>query len=182
MEVVTIELQDYEIDLKRIRPKNIKKSDKYSKAIYKYLKEHPYYRRVWFDKSAYDEELRLIKVDFDVNNINLRKMYFGMPDSPESICITGTCINGLIQGDRGSQTTYSYIGYENSQYIEVTEEFFEKYIEIGRCIYGHGLWIADDEERYTYSDEIHRKCNWCGKEEHLEIKTFSYTRDIWVVD
>lgn len=178
-----IELQNYEIDLKRIKPKNIKKSDKYSKAIYKYLKEHPYYRKVWFDNSSYDsDEEKYIRVNFDINKMNLRNMFFGMPESPESRCITGKCIDSLIQGGSGSQTTYSYIGYENSQYIEVTEEFYEKYIDIGCCIYGHGLWIADDEGRYTYRDKTHRKCNWCGKDEHLETKTYSYTRDVWIAD
>ena len=105
-----------------------------------------------------------------------------MPESSESICISGKCINSLIRDDIESQTTYLYIGCDNSKYIEVTEEFYEKYIDIGRCIYGHGVWFADDEGRYIYSDETHRKCNWCGKEEHLETKTYSYTRDIWVAN
>lgn len=147
------------------------------------MNEHPCYRRVWFDKSSYDSASeKYILVDFDVNNMNLRNMYFGMPESPESKCISGKCINGLIQGGVGSQTTYLYIGHDNSQYIEVTKEFYEKYIDIGRCIYGHGLWITDDQERYTYYDKTHRECNWCGKKEHLETKTYSYTRDIWVAD
>lgn len=177
-----MKLQEYEIDIRKIKPKNVNKSDKYSKAIYKYVKEHPYYRRVWFDRSSYDcDSDKYNWVDFDVNNMNLRNMYFGMPESPESKCILGKCINSLIQGGNGSQATYLYIGHDNSRYIEVTKEFYEKYLNIGRCIYGHGLWIKDDEERYTYSDKTHRKCNWCGQEEHLEKKTYSYTRDIWVV-
>lgn len=177
----TIELQNYEIDIRRIKPKNVKRSNKYSKAIYKYLKENPCYRRVWFDKTFYDSSSQKnIRVEFDVNNMNLRNMYFGMPESPESVCITGKQIDSLIQGGSGSQSTYCYIGYDNSQYVEVTEAFYKKYIEIGRCIYGHGLWITDDEDRYTYYDDTHRKCNWCGKGEHLETKTYSYSRDVWI--
>lgn len=175
-----IELQDYEIDLKLIKPKNIKKSDKYSKGIYKYLKDNPRYRRVWYDETYYapDSDDKYIRIPFDVNMMNLRHLYFGIPE-PGTVCITGKSINSLIHGGKGSQKTFSYMNYKCSNYIEVTKEFYEKYIEIGRCIYGHGIWIADDEERFTYRDVKHRKCNWCGHEEQLVEKTYTYTYDVW---
>lgn len=177
------ELQNYEIDLSLIKPKNVKKSDKYSKAIYKYLKDNPWYRRVWFDESAYDSDSdKYIRRTFDVNKMDLGKLYFGMPDGEDSICISGKCISSLISGSRNAQETYCYIGFENSHYVEVTKEFYEKYIEIGRCIYGHHSYLADTDERFTYSDEKHRKCNWCGLEQHLETKEYSYTRCVWEKD
>lgn len=177
------ELQNYEIDLSLIKPKNVKKSDKYSKAIYKYLKDNSHYRRVWFDESLYDGDSdKYVRRTFDVNKMDLNKMYFGIPDGEDSICITGKLISSLIAGGRNAQETYCYIGFENSHYVEVTKEFYEKYIEIGRCIYGHHSYLADTDERFTYSDEKHRKCNWCGLEQHLETKEYSYTRDIWEED
>lgn len=177
------ELQNYEINLSLIKPRNVKKSDKYSKEIYKYLKDHPLHRRVWFDQSAYDNDSgKYVRTTFNVNKMNLNKMYFGMPEGEDSICITGKCISSLIAGGRNAQEMYSYIGFENSHYVEVTKEFYEKYIEIGRCIYGHRNYLADADERFTYSDEKYRKCNWCGREEHLETKKYSYTRDVWEGD
>jgi len=174
---------DYVIDLASIKPKNIKKSDKYSKAIYKYLKNNPYYRKVYFDESKYDSDSEnYVKVKFDVNNMDLRNLYFGEPDGLGSNCITGKCINSLIVGGQCSQTTFCYMCNANSNFVDVTKEFYEKYIEIGRCIYGHGVWISDDEERFTYIDPEHRRCNWCGEEEHLEKKVITYTRDVWVED
>lgn len=153
----------------------------YSKAIYKYLKNNPYYRKVYFDESKYDSDSeKYIKVSFDVNNMDLRNLYFGEPDGLGSNYISGKCINSLIVGGQGSQTTFCYMCNVNSSFVDVTKEFYEKYIEIGRCIYGHGLWISDDEERFTYIDSRHRRCNWCGKEEYLEKKVITYTRDVWV--
>lgn len=173
--------EDYIIDLASIKPKNIKKSDKYSKVIYKYLKNNPRYRKVYFDESKYDSDSeKYIKVSFDVKNMDLRNLYFGEPDGLGSNCISGKCINSLIVGGQCSQTTFCYICKDCSRFADVTKEFYEKYIEIGRCIYGHGVWISDDEERYTYIDPEHRRCNWCGKEEHLEKKVVTYTRDVWV--
>ena len=173
--------EDYIVDLVSIKPKNVKKSDKYSKAIYKYLKNNPYYRKVYFDESKYDSNSqKYVKAKFDVNNMDLRDLYFGEPDGLGSNCITGKCINSLIMGGQCSQTTFCYICKDCSHFVDVTKEFFEKYIEIGRCIYGHGVWISDDEERFTYIDPEHRRCNWCGEEEYLEKRVTTYTRDVWV--
>lgn len=175
-----IELQNYKIDIEKIKPKNIKKSDKYSKAIYKYLKNNPQYRRVWFNEASYDCELdEPILISFDVNNIKLSKLYFGLPDFGTTNCIEGKCINNLIREGRGSQETYYYIAEKHSHFVEVTEEFFEKYIEIGRCIYGHQFYLNDDENRYTYIDNTHRVCNWCGKKQHEEVITYTYENKIW---
>lgn len=176
-------LQEYEVDLSKIKPKNVKKSDKYSKAIYKYLKDNPRYRRVWFDKVTYGDTLdKKVKKEFDVNNMDLRNLYFGMPDYIITNCITGKCVQPLIHNSRGSQETFYYIGHKESEYVEVTKEFFEKYIEIGRCIYGHNSYLADVDDRYTYLDDTHRKCNWCGKEQHEEVITHTYESKVWVED
>ena len=175
--------QEYEIDINKIKPKNTKKSDKYSKAIYKYLKNNPHYRRVWFDKATYGDTLdRKVKKEFDVENMNLRNLFFGLPDAGTSNCITGKCINSLISGAKDTQETFCYIGFIESEFVEVTKEFFEKYIEVGRCIYGHDSYLADADDRYTYIDETHRKCNWCGKEQHQETETYVREHKKWVED
>lgn len=175
-----MQLQNYEIDLNKIKPKNIKKSDKYSKVIFKYLKNNPQYRRVWFDESAYSmEHGKYVKQKFDVNNMNFKNMFFGILDGENSDCLEGKCIQSLIAGGKGSQENCFYIGHDKSHYVEVTKEFYEKYIEIGRCIYGHKVYLCDDDSRYTYLDNTHRKCNWCGKDQYEETVTYTYERKVW---
>lgn len=183
MEGEIMELQDYEIDIKKIKPKNVKKSDKYSKEIYRYLKDNPHYRRVWFDEASYDYEAdKPIRKNFDANNMDLANLYFGLPDRNDSICITGRCARDLMLGRSKLGESYYYLGYKHSHFVEVTKEFYEKYIEIGRCISGHLGYLSNTDERYTYLDDTHRKCNWCGKEQHEE--TIVYTRESkkWVND
>lgn len=178
--MIIIKLQDYEIDLKLIKPKNVKKSDKYSKVIYKFLKNNPRMRRVWFDEAIYDSNSNnYIRKPFDVDNMNLRNLFFGMPETENSICITGKCIGSLIQEVKKSQEIYFYMGYQSSHYVEVTKEFFDKYIEIGRCIYGHYNWLPNDENRYTYINDTHRKCNWCGKEQCEKTIIHKYEIKTW---
>lgn len=181
-EVRKIEFQDYEIDIKKIKPKNVKRSDKYSKEIYKYLKNNPWYKRVWFDEASYDEDNKPVLRQFDINNINLRRLYFGLPDFKTTNCITGKCLSGLLSGSRCAQESYYYITEKHSHFVEVTKEFYEKYIEIGRCIYGHHLYLNDSENRYTYIDDTHRICNWCGQEQHEETITYTYERKEWKND
>lgn len=147
------------------------------------MKNNPQYRRVWFNEASYDyKSENPILVSFDVNNMNLRNLYFGLPDFETTNCITGKCINSLVHRGRGSQETYYYIDKKHTHFVEVTEEFFERYIKIGRCIYGHHLFLNDDENRYTYIDDTHRVCNWCGQEQHEEIITYTYDRKEWKND
>lgn len=84
--------------------------------------------------------------------------------------ITGKCIRTLICNGRDKYTICCYLCNKKSEFVNVTEEFFEKYIEIGRCIYGDHCHMQDEETRYTYIDPTHRRCNWCGKEqEEIEV-------------
>lgn len=175
-------LQEYEIDLSKIKPKNIKKSDKYSKAIYKYLKDNPWDRRVWYDKCCYDSDSgNYVLKEFDINNVNSSNLYFGMPNSNAVTHITGKCVSSLLSECRGCQETYSYICHKDSQFVEVTEEFFEKYIKDGRCVCSHRDRSCS-EQQFTYLDDTHRKCNWCGIEQHEETKTYTHEYKVWVED
>ena len=50
----------YELDLKRIKPKNVKKSDKYSKQIYQFLKKNPHRSNVYYiqTQESYNEKTK----------------------------------------------------------------------------------------------------------------------------
>lgn len=176
---------EYKIDLKKIKPKNIKKSDKYSKNIYRFLKDNERYRRVFYDKSGYENDSQhYVSKEFDVENIDINNLYFGVPcyDNPHEII--GKCLSGLVSGGQKSFEVFCYFLHRpNAELVEVTKEFYEKYMEIGRCIYGkHPSGLQDEDGRYTYLDDTHRVCNWCGKKEHLETKICSYTRNEWIED
>lgn len=177
--MITIELQDYELDLNKIKPKNVRKSDKYDKRIYQYLKNNPEYRRVWFateNQDRVDDDVDAQK--FDINNLNLGKLYFGNPNSLSGI--TGHCIRGIVASGKNSQLSFLYIdSSRRTKYIEVTKEFFEKYIEIGRCVYGHKQTI-DVDTRYTYIDNKNRICNWCGKKEKLIEESHTRINQRWI--
>jgi hypothetical protein len=170
----------YEIDLDKIKPANVKKSDKYSKQIYKFLKDNPRYRQVYNDKLKYDSDSKsYVKSDFNPDDVDLSRLYFGNPCINTTNEILGKCIRSLVGNSRDKYTTFCYLCNKESEFVNVTKEFFEKYIEVGRCIYDNHYWLQDEETRYTYIDPIHRKCNWCGKEqEEIEVSR-TYTHKEW---
>lgn len=196
IEIIKNNAEDYILNINKIKPKNIKKSDKYSKQIYQYLKKHPRYDRVYYiqTQDVYNEstkEFEQKEVPFDINHINNRYLWIcSIPrreiyKNPKRYIdwMDGNCLSTIVSPSREKYTVFANPWNNKKTVVDVTKEFWEKYIEIGRCIYGkYSFGLQDDEDRYTYYDDTHRKCNWCGKEEHLETKTHSYMRDEWVTN
>lgn len=196
MEIIKNSAGDYILNINRIKPKNIKKSDKYSKQIYQYLKKNPGHDRVYYiqTQDVYNEskkEFEQKEIPFDTNNINKRYLWVCSIPRRETYenssgyidWMYGNSLFTIVSPSREKYTVFANPWNNKKTVVDVTKEFWEKYIEIGRCIYGnHTSGLQDEDGRYTYFDDKHRVCNWCGKEEHLETKTYSYTRDIWVVD
>ena len=110
----------------------------------------------------------------------LRALYFGIPDYHYSSCISGESLVSLVGSESDKYTNFCYSCNPSTHFINVTEQFFEKYIEIGRCIYDKHCWLEDEENRYTYIDDTHRKCNWCGVVQHKEIIVHSYNTEEWL--
>jgi phenylpropionate dioxygenase-like ring-hydroxylating dioxygenase large terminal subunit len=195
--VIINSCDNYRLDLNMIKPRNIKKSDKYSKQIYQYIKKNPGKDRVYYISSQdiYNNESKdfeLKDIPFDIDNINARYLWIGSKpvrnEYTEGDKVTGyidwlygNSLSTITSPSREKYTVFANPWNNKKTVIDVTEQFWEKYIEIGRCIYGnHPYGLQDDEERYTYIDDKNRRCDWCGKEEHLETKTVTYTRDEWV--
>lgn len=182
----------YELDLKRIKPKNVKKSDKYSKQIYQFLKKNPHQSNVYYiqTQEIYNKETKKFEekeFPFDVSDFNNTQIWIGSirRENYEDGYIDwmyGNSLSTIISPSREKYTVFANPWNNKKTVIDVTEQFWEKYIEIGRCIYDHHHWLQDENERYSYIDEKHRKCNWCGKEQHEEITTHTYENKMWVDD
>lgn len=180
----------YELDIKKIKPKNIKKSDKYSKQIYHYLKMHPDKNQVYYiqTQEVYNKEtneFEVKEVPFDIDNIRISQIWIGntQRSNYEEGYIDwmyGNSLSTIVSSSKSKYTVFANPWNNKKTVVNVTEQFWEKYIEIGRCIYDHHYWLQDEEERYVYIDEEHRKCNWCGKEQHKKIVTHTYETKQWV--
>lgn len=196
IEIIKNNAEDYILNINKIKPKNIKKSDKYSKQIYQFLKKNPGHDRVYYiqTQDVYNKskkEFEQKEVPFDTNHISIRYLWIcSIPrreryENPKGYIdwIYGNSLSTIVSPSREKYTVFANPWNNKKIVVDVTKEFWEKYIEIGRCIYGeHPFGLQDDDGHYTYYDSTHRKCNWCGKEEHLETKTYSYTRDEWIED
>lgn len=151
------------IDLNKIKPNE---TGKYSENLYYFLMKNKNCDKVYYclDK---DEQ-------FDINKINLQRVKIGYLDKNDGELFFGKSLFNIVI-EKNKEIYCIDLCYYNI--IDITYEFWNKYIEIGRCIYGCDRWIQNDENKYTYISDTHRKCNWCGKEEKLIEKT--YTRKEW---
>ena len=182
----------YELDLMAIKPKNIKKSDKYSKQLYNYLKKNTGYRQVFYiqTQEVYNketEEWEEKEIPFDINDFRLDKIWIGYirRETYEEGYIDwmyGNSLRTIVSDSKEKYTTFANPWNNKKTVVDVTEEFWNKYIEIGRCIYDHHYWLRDEEQRYTYLDPYHRRCNWCGQEQHEETVTYTTERKEWKND
>lgn len=56
-------------------------------------------------------------------------------------------------------------------WIEITEEFWNRYIDKGLCLF--------DRHAYEEIDDKTRVCKYCGKKIRKVIKTYSYEYEEW---
>lgn len=142
-----------------IKPKNVKTSDKYSANLYKYFKKNPN-SRVFKSKNK--------------NNISSTEILIGKANDE---AITGTTLSHILTDDFKKW----YILYsEYGEYEDVTENFMNDYIRIGRCIWDktHSGWVMGDEKRFTYTNKNERVCNWCGEvQRKKEVVIIDYEWD-----
>lgn len=181
-----------DLDLKKIKPKEVKISDKYSSNLYKFLKKTGY-RNVYFNTrngGMKGEEI----VDLDWNNIRAYNIYIGSNMMDDTYVVKDEKINfgqviakglnSILGGHKLYQTgAYCAFGhyYVKRDWIDITEEFWTRYEKVGRCLFiDHDGWYQDDNNtRFTYTDKNTRVCNWCGKTEHKRIEEIIKHKEIW---
>ena len=184
------------LDVKQIKPKG-NKSDKYSIQLYHFLLrieerrcDKVYYQAMHPVQVGCDENHEPIneyqEVPFNINNFNIGDIYLSYQQENyinERNEITGVSLQSVLGDRKNKYEMFCYVcGYAPRKYIDISDVFWNEYIKHGRCIWDrqHTGWLKDDEGRFTYLDEDNRRCNWCGAEQHKEIKTVTKTQEIWI--
>jgi hypothetical protein len=179
------------MNIKDIKPKG-KESDKHSIQLYNYLKK--YYRNgsnVYYVSTQYQwddnlKEGKYINVEFDENNVHPMHIWIGRKSNEideNTVWYHGNTLNTILGSGRCRYINFANPWYTDKKVIDITNLFWEKYIEIGRCIWDHQhtSWFANDNDRFTYLDENTRKCNWCGvKQTKIETPVISIKTD-WIL-
>ena len=139
--------------LKSIKPKQRFKSDKYSWNIYRYLK-----------KNMIFGDIKVLDTSFGIMFCyNMDKVGF-----------SGRTIHSILQsGPYSALDNYCYLRYYSTEYKDISDEFFKKYSQVGRCYFDedHNGWWSGDEHRFTDINRNCKRCNWCGKDLRRTIET-----------
>ena len=150
---------DIETILPKIKPRNIKTSDKYSANLYKFLrKEENKYKTVVLRHKKTGE---------------LYLSGFWWNDKEER-CLTGAKIVMILCGrktDSSDEYSAYWLGVSVNDCEDITKTFWPDYIRRGRCVFNptHDGWFRDDDTRFTtFGNNLH--CNWCGKWFKRKIK------------
>ena len=173
--------------LKSIKPKDLKESDKYSANLYKFIKKTGY-DHVYIDINKGNfEKPELIDIDKDdLDNLSGYDIYIGSnimadvvsnKEGTKSVDIGQVIAKPLwsiLNGNKLYQCgCYCAFGhtYVNRDFLEITDWFWKKYKEIGRCLFidHNSKYIIGSENRFTKINPIYRKCNWCGKLQEKKI-------------
>ena len=172
-------------NLKEIKPKNLKISDKYSANLYKYLNKTKHYHVYVNLNEGSFEEPKMKELDW--NNLHKYNIYIGSEimedtytsnDGKKSVDfgqVIAKNLRSILCGRKLYQDgCYCAFGktYVKRDFKEITDEFWKRYKEIGRCLFiNHNeTFIAGKENRYTYLNDRTRICNWCGKKQHKHIE------------
>lgn len=183
------------MNLNNIKPKNLKESDKYSVNLYKFIKKtgcnHVY---ININKGSFKEP-NIIGFDWNKDNVMDYDIYVGSnimddiiynEDNTKSLNIGQVIakpLYSILNGNKLYQTgCYCAFGrtYVKRDFLDITDEFWKRYKEIGRCLFlSHDRSCLGDENRFTQINALYRKCNWCGKlqEKHIEEKIIK--KEVW---
>ena len=163
--------------LKKIKPQIKGESDKYSWNLWKWLNKYKTEKlRVYYLPNHEDDKYD--PTDFDNVQILIGERW-------RDNCIVGMTLRTIIATDRGLQSGAFTTGCGYNVHVaqDVTEQFFEDYIEFGRCfLFEHGAWLRNGDKQFTYQDDGNERwCNWCGRVERkrIEVETKIIERVIW---
>lgn len=159
--------------LKAVKPKNVKRDDKYSKNLYKFLKNHNANCKVYFNKKNWDK--KDITINWD--DVQTTQVIIGgniqedIWEGKNTGMVIGKGLSSILNGNKlKEEGAYCLFGrfYPNRDFIDITDEFWKRYIRIGRCLFTSHDSYWDNEDRFIYVGNT-RKCKWCGKWQHKEI-------------
>lgn len=161
------------IDVKSIKPKRSKISDKYSWNLYQFLKKHPHYRVFWMEKDRFFGDLVKFSEIERARNISSH-IVIGYSTNTYS----GAFLGDIMQ--KSNPTTWSLMLYDPKWFTDITDWFIDMYQKIGRCAFDpkHTAWYKGDEDRFIEVTNNTKKCRWCGEwfekkiEKRVEIKRY----------
>ncbi len=163
-------------NLELIKPKVKGESDKYSWNFYKHLNKLKdkdvkiYYRKYDYFSGA---QTSFNEVNFSIGNVLIVNKVLDHDNG-----LIGSSLSSVLRG--GKVDEYYYSNIPNS-YFEVTEIFFNLYLEKGRCLfdYNHNGWLAHDDDRFIIYDD-YRICNYCGKRQNKKVEVVSEEVTNWI--
>ena len=100
----------------------------------------------------------------------------------EDNVVVGARIWDVVRKETTSMHHFNYMKSPNKYLEKITEEFWDNYIEYGRCYLDkdHCMFMSGDNYRYTATDNNHKLCNWCG-EEFKKVSKMIETREYnWI--
>lgn len=186
------------MNIKEIKPKG-NESDKYSIQLYRFMKKNypngcsvSYISTQTKYNKDYTESFEE-DVPFDKNIINMGDLWIGKTFKREYDSddmkgaidwMYGNSLGTILSGSKEKYTVFANPWNNKKTVIDITDWFWNEYIRIGRCIWdsNHSGWLAKDDNRFTYVGKNSRRCNWCGKWHHREIKkkVRIERKEIWV--
>lgn len=153
--------------LPRIKPRNIKVSDKYSSNLYLYVRQRKRITMLRHKPTG----------DYYFTYSNWRD------DEWKHIC--GARLANVLTGrktDCSDPYMAVYLGVFYADCEEVTDQFWRDYIRSGRCAFdrNHDRWWLGDENRFTDVGTM-KRCNWCGQwfTKHVEKVVKIERRTVW---
>lgn len=154
--------------LKAINPKlNPSYSPNMHKWLKTWIKTYPEWMipEVWIENGG----LQLWRIGYHDNE--------GMQN--KNCGFVGIRLNAVLcQGASANKERGWFMGLGTGNMTPV-EDFWERYLEIGRCAIDtdHKQWFIGDEDRYSMDGEI-RTCNWCGAKHKRRLETKTTVKEI----
>lgn len=152
------------VDASTIKPAKSGKADFFSWQLYRWVKAKPHALQIW--RGTWNTATG---VDHDTP-----ALYIGYMDETESgerwlhgrmlrnLCLHGQKLDGYAYGP----------GHDTAHWEEITEQWWEQYMQIGVCAI-HGDYAHDWDENGDA-----RTCRHCGKRERRTTKLVE--RTVWV--
>ncbi len=154
--------------LNKINPKQEVYDSKYSEETYKFLNKNKTKDiKVYWHKKSLIGLIDGSYTAFNPDEIELHptQIYFIYKSQGDWLGIS------WIEIMSNNYKVLDYSDCDRTDYIDVTEWFYKKYLEIGRCIFdkkhynfllGENYNYVKEEERFDVIDGI-KKCRWCDK-------------------
>ena len=152
-------------------------SDKYSRNLYNWMRAHgqrPSYDRVFCYQV--DTDWKTFR-GFDYRDTFRSDIFLGRPHECDGTPF-GSPLRRVLCDD---PERYNYVGIRTEHRIDITEWFWTRYIEIGRCLFDpdHRDVMRHTEDRFETINASTRRCRWCGVQQTKREEIITRTVTVW---